>query len=206
MSDTADPSIPGHRGPVEHGVRDQIVDAADKHFTHYGYSKTTVADLARSIGFSKAYIYKFFDSKQAIGIAICDRILTSIVEAAGSAIQEQRTPTAKFRILWKIIATMSCELFFKDRHLYDLAAVACMEKWPSTDRYRDTIAQMLTDIITEGRLAGEFERKMPLDEAVRAMLLSFQPFMNPAMLQYNLDAVPEGTAEVTNLYLRSLAP
>jgi AcrR family transcriptional regulator len=32
-----------------------------------GYGKTTVADLAKAIGFSKAYIYKFFDSKQAIG-------------------------------------------------------------------------------------------------------------------------------------------
>ena len=37
-------------------------------------------------------------------------------------------------------------------------------------------------------------------------MLVFQPFMNPAMLQYNLEAVPEGQAEVASLILRSLAP
>ncbi len=58
------------RGPSEHSVRDQIVDAATEHFGHYGYEKTTVSDLAKAIGFSKAYIYKFFDSKQAIGEVI----------------------------------------------------------------------------------------------------------------------------------------
>ena len=43
------------RGPAEHSVRDQIVKAAHEYFGHYGYAKTTVADLARKIGFSKAY-------------------------------------------------------------------------------------------------------------------------------------------------------
>lgn len=60
----------GLRGPTDHCIRDQIVSAANEHFSHYGYGKTTVSDLAKAIGFSKAYIYKFFDSKQAIGEAI----------------------------------------------------------------------------------------------------------------------------------------
>ena len=58
------------RGPAEHAVRDQIVKAAHEYFAHYGYAKTTVSDLARAVGFSKAYIYRFFESKQAIGEAI----------------------------------------------------------------------------------------------------------------------------------------
>jgi AcrR family transcriptional regulator len=33
----------------------------------------------RPIGFSKAYIYKFFDSKQAIGEAICAQCLEKIM-------------------------------------------------------------------------------------------------------------------------------
>jgi AcrR family transcriptional regulator len=43
---------------------EQIVEAAFEHFGHYGYEKTTVAELAKSIGFSKSYIYKFFDSNR----------------------------------------------------------------------------------------------------------------------------------------------
>src|SRR2546427_7883035 len=53
------------RGPVEHDVRQQIVTAAKEHFSRYGYEKTTVSDLAKAIGFSKAYIYKFFEDRKS---------------------------------------------------------------------------------------------------------------------------------------------
>src|SRR3546814_14696501 len=71
MSETLTQNPAGQRGPSDHTIRDQIIEAAHDHFSHYGYGKTTVSDLAKHIGFSKAYIYKFFDSKQAIGEAIC---------------------------------------------------------------------------------------------------------------------------------------
>ena len=47
-------NVPVTRGPLDHSVREQIVEAAFEHFGHYGYEKTTVAELAKSIGFSKA--------------------------------------------------------------------------------------------------------------------------------------------------------
>ena len=88
MNDWQQPSVssPSARGPADHDIRDQIVAAANEHFSQYGYGKTTVSDLAKAIGFSKAYIYKFFESKQAIGEAICTNCLTEIVAAVEQAI------------------------------------------------------------------------------------------------------------------------
>ena len=65
---------------------------------------------------------------------------------------------------------------------------------------------MLSDIIVAGRTSGEFERKTALDETCRAILQAMQPFMNPVMLQYQLDEVPNASNEVIALVLRSLAP
>src|SRR5437762_10430121 len=96
MNEIACSALPA-RGPAEHIVRDQIVEAAEKHFSRYGYEKTTVSDLAKAIGFSKAYIYKFFDSKQAIGEAICSRTLNQIIVAVEQAVAEAAAPTEKFR-------------------------------------------------------------------------------------------------------------
>ena len=79
-------NAPQSRGPADHNVREQIVEAAGEHFSRYGYEKTTVSDLAKAIGFSKAYIYKFFDSKQAIGEAICSKSLSAIVAAVEEAV------------------------------------------------------------------------------------------------------------------------
>ncbi|QUT05591.1 TetR/AcrR family transcriptional regulator [Sphingobium phenoxybenzoativorans] len=196
----------GQRGPAETEKRDAIIDAAKEHFSRYGYGKTTVSDLAKAIGFSKGYIYKFFESKQAIGEAICTGCLGVIIDAVGVALTESSTPTEKFRRLFKTIIEQSAELFFDDRKLYDIAAASTMENWASSRAYCERVEVILQSIILEGRESGEFERKTPIDEVCRGILLVMQPFMNPMMLQHNLDLLPEAPNEVTNLVLRSLAP
>ena len=112
------------RGPADHEVRDQIVVAANEHFSRYGYEKTTVSDLAKAIGFSKAYIYKFFDSKQAIGETICANCLRKIEAEVEAAVAEADLPPEKFRRMFKAITEASLRLFFNDRKLYDIAASA----------------------------------------------------------------------------------
>lgn len=196
----------GQRGPTEHTVRDQIIAAADEHFSHYGYGKTTVADLAKAVGFSKAYIYKFFDSKQAIGEAICARCLEGLLASVEQAVAEGKTPSEKLRKIFSTISSETRQLLFNDRKLYDIAVYSCTENWPSAERYVEQVEALLRALIIEGRAVGEFERKTPIDEAVRSIALVLKPFMNPVMLQYNLDAVPEGANEVASLVLRSLAP
>jgi AcrR family transcriptional regulator len=199
-------STPQARGPADHNVRDQIVEAAEAHFSHYGYEKTTVSDLAKAIGFSKAYIYKFFDSKQAIGEAICSKTLSAIVAAVEEAVAGATTPTEKFRRLFKTLVATGVSLFFNDRKLYDIAAYSAGEGWPSAQAYCERIRGILTEVIREGREAGEFERKTPLDETVHVIDLVMQPYVNPLLLQYNLDRVEEAPTQLSNLVLRSLAP
>ncbi len=199
-------SAPQTRGPADHTVREQIVEAAGEHFSRYGYAKTTVSDLAKSIGFSKAYIYKFFDSKEAIGEAICSKTLTGVVATVEEAVAGASTPTEKFRKMFKVLVATSVGLFFNDRKLYDIAAYAAGEQWPSCRAYGERIRQMLTEIVREGRERGEFERKTPLDETVQAIDLVMQPFVNPLLLQYNLDVAERAPVQLANLVLRSLAP
>jgi AcrR family transcriptional regulator len=198
---------PSPRGPADHDIRDQIVAAANEHFSQYGYGKTTVSDLAKAIGFSKAYIYKFFDSKQAIGEAICANCLAEIVAAVEQAIHvEDLSATERFRRLVKTVIATGVNLFFNDRKLYDIAAFAASESWPSSQAYDAQIKRFVLQIVREGRESGEFERKTPLDETVEAIHLALRPFVNPLLLQYNLDFVEEAPTLTSNLILRSLMP
>lgn len=194
------------RGPADHSVREQIMEAAGEHFSRYGYGKTTVSDLAKAIGFSKAYIYKFFDSKQAIGEAICSKTLSAIVAAVEEAVAGAPTPTEKFRRMFKSQVATGVSLFFNDRKLYDIAAYSAAEQWPSARAYAQRIQQILMDVVREGRETGEFERKTPLDETVHAIFLVMQPYVNPLLLQHNLDLIEDAPAQLSNLVLRSLAP
>ncbi|MBD8268997.1 TetR/AcrR family transcriptional regulator [Pseudomonas fluorescens] len=197
----------GVRGPADHDIRDQIVAAANAHFSQYGYSKTTVSDLAKAIGFSKAYIYKFFDSKQAIGEAICANCLAEIVAAVEQAIDaEGISSTERFRRLVKTLISTGVSLFFNDRKLYDIAAFAASESWPSSQVYDAQIKRFVLQIVREGRESGEFERKTPLDETVDSIHFALRPFVNPLLLQYNLDFVETAPTLTSNLILRSLMP
>lgn len=194
------------RGPSDHSVRDQVVEAAKAHFGHFGYEKTTVSDLAKAIGFSKAYIYKFFDSKQAIGEVICASRLAMIMDIVNSAIADAPTASEKLRRLFRSLTEAGSDLFFHDRKLYDIAAVASRDRWPSAAAHEERLRQLIQQILLEGRQSGEFERKTPLDEAADAVYLVMRPYIVPAQLQYNLDEAASAAVLLSSLILRSLSP
>ncbi|MDG4554912.1 TetR/AcrR family transcriptional regulator [Accumulibacter sp.] len=194
------------RGPADHEVRNQIVVAAKEHFSRYGYEKTTVSDLAKVIGFSKAYIYKFFESKQAIGEMICANCLGEIETEVRAAVDQADRPPEKLRRMFKAIVESSLRLFFQDRKLYEIAASAATERWQATLAYEEHIQALLQDILQEGRQSGDFERKTPLDETARAIYLVMHPYLNPLLLQHSFDYTEVAPALLSSLVLRSLSP
>lgn len=205
MNKTSSPKVTA-RGPVDHEVRDQIVAAATEHFSRYGYEKTTVSDLAKAIGFSKAYIYKFFESKQAIGEMICSNCLSQIETEIRAAVDEADRPPEKLRRMFKALVESSLRLFFQDRKLYEIAASAATERWQAARAYEGRIQELIQDILQQGRQTGDFERKTPLDEAAKAIHLVMRPYLNPLLLQHGLDYADEAPLLLSSLILRSLSP
>ncbi len=204
--DKTTPAPRSSRGPADHEVRNQIIAAATEHFSRYGYEKTTVSDLAKVIGFSKAYIYKFFESKQAIGEMICANCLGEIEAAVRTAIEQTDQPAEKLRRMFKAIVESSLKLFFQDRKLYEIAASAATGRWQTTLDYEDRIQAILRDILQQGRQSGDFERKTPLDETTMAIHLVMRPYLNPLILQHSFDYAEEAPARLSSLVLRSLSP
>ncbi|WP_414499872.1 MULTISPECIES: TetR/AcrR family transcriptional regulator [unclassified Zymobacter] len=199
-------TAPQLRGPSDHDIRDQIIEAATEYFGRYGYKKTTVSDLAKAIGFSKAYIYKFFDSKQAIGEVICTNRLNAIMAAVDAATTDAPSASERLRRMFKALVAAGTDLFFHDRKLYDIAATSASESWPSIAAYEEQLKMRVTQLVSDGRKAQEFERKTPLDEAANAIYLCMRPYINPLFLQHNLDNAAEAATQLSNLILRSLAP
>src|SRR5438034_3996734 len=51
-------------------ARDRIIDAAKCRFSHFGYGKTTMAEVAGDCGMSPGNLYRFFPGKLDIAAAI----------------------------------------------------------------------------------------------------------------------------------------
>lgn len=67
--------------------REKIIDAALQRFRHYGYPKTTIAELATDCAMSPGNIYRFFKGKIDIAVEICRRETLASVEILESVLE-----------------------------------------------------------------------------------------------------------------------
>jgi AcrR family transcriptional regulator len=212
MNATQAPSIQpitplaGQRGPAEHDRRAQILDAANEYFRRYGYDKTTVADLAKAIGLSTAYIYKFFDSKQAIGEAVVRQVLGRVSEELRLIARGSKSPASRLRMIYETAAKRGSEVCFHERKIHDLAVIACGEKWQAVRDHRSALGEIIRELLAEGRKSGDFERKTPISEVGVAILQTLDLFTQPLMLEQYPDDVSTRAQSIANLVIRSLAP
>ncbi|MEM9060942.1 MAG: TetR/AcrR family transcriptional regulator [Pseudomonadota bacterium] len=51
-------------------IREEIVSRASELFSHYGFWKTNIGDIADCCGMSPGNLYRYFRNKQAIGVAV----------------------------------------------------------------------------------------------------------------------------------------
>ncbi len=64
--------------------REQILTAATKAFARAGFAATSLDDIARAAGISRAILYRHFDSKTDMYRAVLDRACARLAEATGT--------------------------------------------------------------------------------------------------------------------------
>jgi len=197
-------AVSGQRGPVEHVRRQQILQAANEHFRLYGYRKTTLADIAKSIHLSTPYLYKFFDSKQAIGEAICSTCLNATLAEIEEMIAATPSPVERLRRIFIGLGKNGWRLLNEQRKMHDIVAASFEERWSSLDRFNEGVFQIVRRVIVQGRESGDFERKTPLEETCRAIARTTQLFFHPVLLEQAGEIRDEDVLAVANMVVRSL--
>jgi AcrR family transcriptional regulator len=54
-------------------IRSELLEAGRELFAQYGLAKTTIADLTGEVGIGTSTFYQFYDSKEALYLAVLDR-------------------------------------------------------------------------------------------------------------------------------------
>ena len=196
--------VSGQRGPADHKRRQQILQAADQYFRLYGYRKTTLADIAKSIDLSTPYIYKFFESKQAIGEAMCWHCLSAVLSQIEQSIAGTNSPVEKLRRVFIGLERIAWQLASGEPKIHELVTASFEESWESVGRFRESIFEMIRKVITQGRNSGEFERKTPLEEASRAIAQMAELFYHPSFVKQVGKSREEEALAVANVAIRSL--
>lgn len=139
----------------------RILNAAEKLFRHYGYSKTTVADIARDLGMSTANIYRFFGSKTEIHQALCGRMLAQSYELAFHIRSQPISASERLRAYVLAQYKMTLETMLDEQKVHEMVIIAIERDWHVIEKHIDRIQDLLAEVIAEGIAAGEFAEQDP---------------------------------------------
>ncbi|MCA1491329.1 TetR family transcriptional regulator [Sinorhizobium alkalisoli] len=159
----------------------RILDAAERLFRHYGYSKTNVADIARELDMSPANIYRFFSSKTEIHQALCARMLAASYE---QALEISRLPLSAAERLRRYAHgqhRLTVETMLDEQKVHEMVVVAIEREWHVIEKHIDRIDGLIAGIIREGISAGEFANQDP-ETAARCFTASLLTLCHPQMV------------------------
>lgn len=188
--------LPGQRGPADHAMRERIVDAAHAMFRAQGFVRTSVAEIAADLNVAPTYLYKFFQSRTAIGEAVCGSILGGIDEALWAVARANAEAPRKLALLFPTMLKESVGMFFAERKLHDLVAHSLEQNWSSIGRHQKQIRKIVAHIVDEGLASGAFDPSVERDEAIEAVFWALHPFAHPRVLEQSIDQDLEARASI----------
>jgi TetR/AcrR family transcriptional regulator, fatty acid metabolism regulator protein len=144
---------------------ERILDAATRVFSAKGYHGTLVDEIALEAETSKGGIYFHFPNKQAIFLALLDRLATILRERIVSAVAKQRDPIGRAEAALKVVL----ETFGSHRRLARLFLVEALGAGPEFNarmiQIRAEFAELIRLHLDEAVAAGVIP---PLDTATAA--------------------------------------
>jgi AcrR family transcriptional regulator len=182
----------------------RILEAAEAQFRHYGYSKTTVADVAKELGMSPANIYRFFGSKGELLEGVCARMLQQSLMIAKAAADLPVSAEERLRRYSMNHFEFTVSTMLDERKVHEMVVVAIEQSWGVIDKHIDEIQAILTGIIADGMENGEFVKGDPAHVA-RCFGAATSPLHHPQMVAQCIGksnrAAPE---DLTEFAIRAL--
>ena len=158
-------------------VRDQILDAAKKRFSHFGYAKTTMAEVAGDCAMSPGNLYRFFPGKLDIAEAIAtedySKHLDHLRKLAVAPGKDARTRLHD--LLFEELRRTYHKLE-KDPRAFEMARVISTERPKFAIWMLENERKILVDLLEEAERRGEFSiaDKEFTAEMVQAATMKFR--------------------------------
>jgi len=184
---------------------DCILDAADVRFADYGYSKTTMAEIATDCGMSVGNLYRHFKNKEAIALASMQRSLQAkLDQGIGAAAKEDDALAALHAFLLTRLRIGHAH-YADTRHLFDMMSLINSRHRDLLLDYEVRVIDALETIIRRGIAQGCFA-----DCAARQVAYDMHQAMlrynNPVNLKYNeLSLLEADLTRLLQLFHRGLA-
>lgn len=189
-------------------VRSQIVDAAKKRFSHFGYAKTTMAEIAADCSMSPGNLYRFFPGKLDIAEAIASEDYeTHLVHARKIAVAPNKDARTRLHDLLFEELRRTYHKLEKDPRVLEMANVIGHERPQFVNWMLAHERKILVELLEEAERRGEFlppGDKDVIAEMIQSATMKFRyPQLWSKLTLPQLERELEG---VLNLLVEGLCP
>ena len=147
-------------------VRQNIIKAAKERFLHYGYGKTTIAELARDCSMSPGNLYRYFQGKLDIAEEIAREssdanlaVLREVVRKTGQSASE------KLRTYLETALKTTYDLLEEDPRVFEIATTISQERPSFANEQMAKERALMAEVLSAGNADGEFNISDVVDAA-----------------------------------------
>ena len=188
-------------------IREQIVCAAKKRFSHFGYAKTTMAEVATDCAMSPGNLYRFYPGKLDIAEAIATEDYSRHLEHMRKlAITPGKDARQRLHDLLFEELRRTYHKLEKDPRAYEMALVISRERPEYANWMLGEERKILIELLDEAERRGELSvaDKQFTAEMVQAATMKFRyPQLWSKLTLPKLERELEG---VMNLLVNGLCP
>lgn len=102
--------------------RTKILETAKRRFSHYGMAKTTMAEIAKDLSFSKALLYYYFPDKNSLYAAVLEHVIEECQLQVLESIERSNS------VLEGVNKVLEIGMDFKKKYFYLLEYTILMRK------------------------------------------------------------------------------
>lgn len=141
-------------------TRKMILHAAVERILHYGYSKTTMAEIAKDCNMSAGNIYRFFASKLDIAEAMARKFNEEAYETFGKISARKVSAADRLREIFHYELARTYSAIDEDAKILEVAEVLSDERPLYMNDKLATERTYLVQVLNDGVASGEFR---PID-------------------------------------------
>lgn len=178
-------------------TREQILEAARDRFLHYGYSKTTMSEVARDCEMSAGNIYRFFASKLDMAEAMASEFNEETYKHFKDISEQKVDAPGRLYEFFSYALNETYRAIDEDAKILEIAEIMRTERPEFLNehlaRERVFIVKILTDGINDGAFRS-LDDPMKTAEMIQSALMKFRfpqfyTRLKLDMLQYELKGV-----------------
>lgn len=141
---------------VKEEIREQIIESARQIFSKYGFRKTTMDEVARSVNKGKSSIYYYFTSKEEIYKAVIEKEAIILRDEIHNALSDVNDPVEKV----KVYVTVRMKTFIAMVNFYEAIKNEFLTHLDFINKIREKYDKeemlLVEGILKEGVLQNKF--------------------------------------------------